>query len=53
MAVLHCISKSELCNAINSAVATVHLTALNWNNKIWQDATYAIHCMKQTENMKT
>jgi len=20
---------------------------------MWQDATYAIHCMKQTENMKT
>jgi len=22
-------------------------------HSIWQDATYAIHCMKQTENMKT
>jgi len=26
----------------------LHFTALNWSNRIWQDATKAIHCMKQT-----
>jgi len=31
----------------------LHLTALNWNTKIWQDATSEIHYMKQTENTKT
>ena len=31
----------------------LHFTALNWNVWIWQDAIYEIHCMKQTENMKT
>ena len=30
----------------------LHFTAFNWSNEIWQDAIYAIHCMKQTENMK-
>jgi len=30
-----------------------NFTALNWNIKIWQYATYEINFMKQTENMKT
>jgi len=29
------------------------LHSIKLKNKIWQDATYAIHCTKQTENMKT
>jgi len=53
---LDCISISALCSPINSTVATVYvnftITALNWNNKIWQDAACEIHCTKQTENMK-
>ena len=31
----------------------LHFTALNWRNKILENVTYAIHCMKQKENMKT
>jgi len=30
----------------------LHFTALNWSNKIWQDAAFAIHYMKQTENFE-
>ena len=33
MAVLHCISISELCSVINSTVATVHETFTSRNNK--------------------
>jgi len=56
---LNCVSINELCSAIDSTVATVHCSwklhfkALHWNIKIWQDATWEIHYMKQTENMKT
>jgi len=42
---LDCIS--ELCNATDSTVATVHekFTASDWNIKIWQDATCELHCI--------